>query len=227
MVESIFRVSPSTHILVVDDSSPDHTWKIVREMQSWYPNLHLLKQSHKTGLGPAYLTGFVYAIKHRYDRIIQMDCDFSHDPSLIPLLIERSQTTELVIGSRYVSNGKVIGWNKKRYLLSWLGNLYAKTLISNQIKDWTSGYCCWHRTLLEQMGLTTNDHPNGYAFQISLKNQALCSANPSIIELPIVFKERQAGETKMSGGIINEALITVLRLRLENKKRSNRRHSRD
>ncbi len=216
IIEAVFQVDPHYHILVVDDDSPDRTATIVKKLQKKYSNLNLIEREFREGLGPAYISGFNFALKNNFDYIIQMDADFSHNPQMIPILIAFANDNHWVIASRYVPGGKIKGWNMKRLLLSWLGNTYTKVILGFQIKDWTSGFCSWPKKILAKINLKNAEFPNGYAFQVATKYQAL-KAGFKPIEIPIIFKERRRGKSKMGVGIINEASVTILRLRLNDK----------
>jgi len=222
IIEAIFQVDSCYHILVVDDDSPDKTAAIVKKLQKKYPNLNLIEREFREGLGPAYICVFNFALKkkahkpYNFGRIIQMDADFSHSPQMIPALVALTDNNHWVIGSRYVSGGKIKGWDIKRLLLSWLGNTYTKVILGFQIKDWTSGFCCWPQKILAKINFEDVNLPDGYAFQVAIKYRAL-EAGLKPIEIPIIFKERRRGRSKMGVGIINEASVTVLRLRLGKK----------
>lgn len=217
IIEEIFQVNPHYHILVVDDDSPDKTSTIVKRLQKKYPNLNLIEREFREGLGPAYISGFNFALKNNFDYIIQMDADFSHNPQMIPVLLGLADNEHWVIASRYVGGGKIKGWQMKRMLLSWLGNTYTKIILGFQIKDWTSGFCCWPKKILAKINPKNANLPDGYAFQVAIKYRAR-EAGFKPIEIPITFKERCRGKSKMGVGIVNEASITILRLRLEKKK---------
>lgn len=223
MIGAVLKTAPEIEVLIVDDDSPDRTWKLVLEMKKRDRRIHLIKNPGKIGLGPAYIVGFSYALKNDYAYIIQMDCDFSHDPKIIPLLLEQAKECGLAIGSRYVRGGKISGWTRKRLILSRMGNLYASLFLGRRIKDWTSGFLCWQERALRSIRFDTEDYPNGYSFLISLKLLALKEGfKPK--EIPIVFRDREKGITKMHGGIVNEAVITIIKLRLaKNKKKIEKR----
>jgi len=222
IIEAIFQVDLHYHILVVDDGSPDKTAVIVKRLQKKYPNLNLIEREFREGLGPAYVCGFNFALKKKvhkpdaFDYIIQMDADFSHNPKMIPALTALADNNHWVIGSRYVSGGKIEAWDIQRLLLSWLGNTYAKLILGFQIKDWTSGFCCWPKKILAKINPENANLPDGYAFQVAIKYRAQ-AAGFKPIEIPITFKERRRGKSKMGVGIINEASITILRLRFSKK----------
>lgn len=214
IIEEIFRVDSGYHILVVDDNSPDKTAAIVKKLQKKYPSLHLIEKEFREGLGPAYICGFNFALKKKtpnFDYVIQMDADFSHEPQMLPLLIALSAHNHFVIASRYIDGGKIKGWKFKRRLLSRLGNTYAGMILGFQIKDWTSGFCCWPKKILAKINFEDVNLPDGYAFQVAIKYRAL-EAGFKPIEIPITFKERRRGKSKMGVGIINEAGVTILRL---------------
>lgn len=214
IIEAIFKVNQSYYILVVDDNSPDKTWQIIKRLQIKNRQLHLIKKEFRQGLGPAYISGFLYALKKNFDYVVQMDSDFSHEPKMIPQLISEINNYDWLIGSRYVKGGNIRGWDIKRRFLSWLGNSYTKLVLGFSINDWTSGFSCWKKDVLEKINLNHEEFPNGYAFLIALKYKALLAGfKPK--EIPITFKDRQRGVTKMGGAIINEAILTVLRLRLD------------
>lgn len=213
IIAAILKVDPNYHLLIVDDNSPDKTWEIGQRLAKKDRRIHLIRREFRQGLGSAYILGFQYALQKNYDYLIQMDADFSHDPKMIPQLIQEAQNHDFVIGSRYVPGGRIKGWEFKRRFLSWLGNSYTKLVLGFSIKDWTSGFSCWKKEVLVKINLSHEEYPNGYAFQIALKYKALLVGfKPK--EIPITFKDRQKGLTKMGGSIVNEAILTVLRLKL-------------
>jgi len=201
------------HVLVVDDNSPDGTADLVREMASDYPGrLHLICRPGKLGLGTAYLTGFRWALDREYDLICEMDADFSHDPETLPRLIEAARHADLVLGSRYVPGGGTVNWSPLRRFISRGGSTYARLILGLPYRDLTGGFKCFRRRVLESLDLDTIQS-SGYAFQIELTYRAH-RAGFRIVEVPIRFEERRAGQSKMSMQIVAEALIRVWQMRL-------------
>ena len=199
-------------VLVIDDSSPDSTGEIADRLAGEFPFLSVLHRPKKEGLGPAYLAGFVWALATDADRIVEMDCDFSHDPEDLPRLLAASENADLALGSRYVEGGGTRNWGLGRRLVSRFGSLYARIILGVGIHDLTGGFKCFRRTVLEEIGLeqiTTK----GYAFQIETTYRAL-KAGCRVVEIPIVFAEREAGSSKMTRGIVLEAMTKVPELRL-------------
>ncbi|MDP2599106.1 MAG: polyprenol monophosphomannose synthase [Deltaproteobacteria bacterium] len=202
------------HILVVDDSSPDGTAPLVKEMVSKFPRLLLFSRPKKEGLGRAYVAGFLEALRQGADAIVQMDADFSHDFNDVPrLLKELEQGSYLAIGSRYISGGKTKNWSKKRLFLSKSANIYAKFITKMPIFDTTGGFKAWRADCLKNIDLPSIQ-TNGYGFQIETSFRAF-KRGYTIAEIPIVFSERRAGASKMSRKIIWEALWLVWKLRYQ------------
>jgi dolichol-phosphate mannosyltransferase len=203
---------PRFHVLVVDDNSPDGTAELVQETALRYPSrLHLLSRPAKLGLGTAYLAGFRWALDRDYDLVCEMDADFSHDPRTLPRLVNASATADLVLGSRYVVGGGTANWSVLRQVISRTGSLYARSILGLPYQDLTGGFKCFRRRVLETIDLDSV-HSTGYAFQIELTYRAH-RAGFRIAEVPIVFEERRAGSSKMSPGIVGEALVRVAQLR--------------
>jgi dolichol-phosphate mannosyltransferase len=199
-------------VLVIDDSSPDGTGEIADRLAGEFPFLSVLHRPKKEGLGPAYLAGFLWALATDADRIVEMDSDFSHDPDDLPRLLAASADSDLALGSRYVEGGGTRNWGLGRRLVSRFGSLYARIILGVGIHDLTGGFKCFRRTVLEEIGLeqiTTK----GYAFQIETTYRAL-KAGCRVVEIPIVFAEREAGSSKMTRGIVLEAMTKVPELRL-------------
>ena len=212
-LDDVFRRHDlDARVLVIDDSSPDGTGEIADRLADEFSFLSVLHRPSKEGLGPAYLAGFVWALATDADRIVEMDCDFSHDPEDLPRLLAASADADLVLGSRYVERGGTRNWGLGRRLVSRFGSLYARIILGVGIHDLTGGFKCFRRTVLEEIGLeqiTTR----GYAFQIETTYRAL-KAGCRVVEVPIVFAEREAGSSKMSRGIVLEAVTKVPTLRL-------------
>jgi dolichol-phosphate mannosyltransferase len=212
IASAVLKVHESLHVLVVDDNSPDGTSDAVRAMMHSEPRLHLLQRAGKMGLGTAYCEGFRYALDQGYEFVFEMDADFSHDPNDIPRFLEAIQTTDLVIGSRYVSGVNVVNWPMQRLLLSWCANLYTRAITRMPIADATGGFKCFRAEILRGIDLT-KIHSNGYAFQIEM-NFKVWRKKARIIEIPIIFIDRRSGTSKMSKNIIWEAAGLVWKLKL-------------
>ncbi len=214
IIQQVLSYATPFDILVVDDNSPDGTAAIVSTLQESYPDrIFLEKRAGKLGLGTAYIHGFIWSLKNNYDYIFEMDCDFSHNPDdlerlLQPLLDGKYQ---LSIGSRYCSGGKIQNWPVSRVLLSYFASIYVRIILWMNIKDTTAGFMCYHKGVLASIDFE-KVHFKGYAFQICMKYAALKNGF-KLIEVPITFKDRQFGESKMSTGIFKEALIGVWQMR--------------
>lgn len=216
IIRVVFALEKKFDILVVDDSSPDKTFQIVEDlMQRFSDRLHLLKRAHKNGLGGAYIEGFHWALERDYEYVIQMDADFSHNPSNLPLLYNTCARGgfDVVVGSRYVNHKiNVVNWDIKRLLLSYFASRYVKIVTRMPIYDTTAGFVCWRKQVLEQIHLDRIKFV-GYAFQIEMKFKAW-RRNFKIKEVSVIFTDRTQGTSKMSSNIISEALFGVIRMRL-------------
>jgi dolichol-phosphate mannosyltransferase len=199
-------------VLVIDDNSPDGTGKIADRLATERPWVQVLHRPRKEGLGPAYLDGFRRALELGADLILEMDCDFSHDPADVPRLLRAADSADLVIGSRYVEGGRTRNWGLLRRLISRGGSLYAQLLLGVPIRDLTGGFKCYRRAVLETIDLDAIDS-KGYAFQIETTYRAL-QAGFRVTEVPIVFTDREVGGSKMSKSIVLEAVWKVPALRL-------------
>jgi dolichol-phosphate mannosyltransferase len=199
-------------VLVIDDSSPDGTGELADRLTGEFRFLSVLHRPKKEGLGPAYLAGFVWALATDADRIVEMDCDFSHDPEDLPRLIAATENADLALGSRYVQGGGTRNWSLARRAVSRFGSLYARILLGVGVCDLTGGFKCFRRSVLEAIGLERIS-TKGYAFQIETTYRAL-KVGSRVVEVPIVFSEREAGKSKMSRGIVLEAVARVPALRL-------------
>lgn len=203
---------PGVEVLVVDDNSPDGTAAFVRAFAARVPGrVHLLQREAKLGLGTAYVAGFRWALQRTFTHVIQMDADFSHHPATIQRLLQAARTSDLVLGSRYVTGGRTVNWPLARKVLSRGGSLYARTVLSLPVRDLTGGFKCFRRSVLETIDLD-DIGATGYAFQIELTYRAALLGY-RITEIPITFAEREHGTSKMDGSIITEALLRVWALR--------------
>lgn len=198
-------------ILVVDDNSPDGTAEIVEQIIAKNDSVHILKRPGKQGLGKAYIAGIKWAFENGYDAICQMDADHSHNPKYLPGMIERLNTADVVLGSRYVHGGGVIGWGLIRKVISRGGSLYARTILNVPIRDLTGGFNLWKTEVLRSIDLESM-YSSGYSFLFELKYLAF-KKGFRISEYPIVFEDRLHGKSKMSRSIIIEAMINVFKLR--------------
>lgn len=206
-----------TDILVVDDNSPDGTGALADELHAANESIQVLHRKSKDGLGAAYLAGFAWALERGYERILEMDCDFSHAPWDLPRLVHASANADLVIGSRYVPGGSTPGWSRRRRLLSRGGNIYASVLLGGGVHDWTAGYRCFSADCLRRLDLD-DIRATGYGFQIEMA-WAVRRAGGKVREVPVRFVDRAKGESKMHGGIAFEALRLVPGLRLRGLRR--------
>jgi dolichol-phosphate mannosyltransferase len=205
-------LGPDDRVLVIDDNSPDGTGQRADELASELGYVEVLHRERKEGLGPAYLAGFRRALDAGAELIVEMDCDFSHDPADVPRLLEAAETADVVLGSRYVPGGGVENWNAVRRLISAGGSLYARLVLGVSVRDLTGGFKCIRRAVLESIDLNAI-HSRGYAFQIELTYRALRKGF-TVKELPIRFVDRQVGGSKMSRTIVLEAIWKVPLLRL-------------
>ncbi|UCH09267.1 MAG: polyprenol monophosphomannose synthase [Fidelibacterota bacterium] len=212
LLSRIHEVAPQAHVLVVDDNSPDGTGAYVKERSAEDGWVHLIERPEKQGLGTAYCRGFTWALENEYDAIIQMDADLSHDPDQIPDLLRHLSDYDLVIGSRYIQGVNVVNWPLSRLVLSWSANIYAKVITGVPVWDLTGGYKCWRREVLANLDIPSIKS-EGYSFQIETTFRAY-NQGYRIKESPIVFVDRTEGASKMSKGIIYEAVWMVPRLRL-------------
>lgn len=218
MVEAIRGLGvPGLQILVVDDNSPDGTGEIADGLAEQFPNFFagIIHRAGKLGLGTAYIAGFTYALEHGADYAIQMDADFSHSPQMLPVFLDaiQSESADVIVGSRYVSGGRLSpNWGLKRRLLSWGGNLYARVITGLPIRDVTGGFRCYRRGVLESLDLSAVKS-SGFAFQVELA-YACHKKGYTLKELPIEFNDRAYGQSKMSTHIIWEAFWTVWRVKL-------------
>ncbi len=211
IIDAVLQQSAEFEILIVDDNSPDGTSALVEELQKSEPRVHLLKRAGKMGLGSAYVAGFRYALSKEYQFIFEMDADFSHDPAMLPVMLEAAQTKDLVIGSRYKSGINVVNWPLYRLMISWGASKYVRCITRMPVCDPTGGFKCFRRHVLESIDLDSI-LSDGYSFQIEM-NYRVWIKGYNIEEVPIVFTDRRSGQSKMSKKIVREAIGVVWKLR--------------
>lgn len=216
LVRNVFSLQRSFHILVVDDNSPDGTASLVEEMMVEFPEqLYIFKRKEKLGLGTAYIAGFKWALKRSYEYVFEMDADFSHNPNDLLRLYNacHKEGNDLSIGSRYATGVNVVNWPMSRVLLSWGASKYVRLITRMKIHDTTAGFICYKRKVLETINLDKIQFL-GYAFQIEMKFKAHLSKF-KIKEIPVIFTDRTKGESKMSTGIISEAIFGVIKMKIK------------
>lgn len=216
IIKAVFALPKAFDILVIDDNSPDGTAGIVKGLQSDFPDrLHLLSRPGKQGLGRAYIAGFKWALGHGYGYVIEMDADFSHDPASLPKLYEACahDGNDIAIGSRYITGINVVNWPLGRVLMSYFASKYVRIITGMPVNDATAGFVCYKADVLKAINLDKIKFV-GYAFQIEMKYTAY-KMGFKIKEVPIIFVNREAGTSKMSGGIFTEAAIGVIKLRFK------------
>ena len=213
IIRKVFSLDGGYEILIIDDGSPDGTAAIVKSLQKEFPDrLNLIERAGKLGLGTAYITGFKWALGHGYDYIFEMDADFSHDPDDLPRLLEACKEGEgVAIGSRYSDGISVVNWPIGRIIMSYYASVYVRTVLRMTVFDCTAGYKCYSRRVLEAIDLDKVEM-KGYGFQIEMKYTAWKLGFP-IREVPVIFVNRKAGSSKMSGSIFGEAFWGVIKLR--------------
>lgn len=199
-------------ILIVDDNSPDGTGQIADRIATKNPRVRVLHRKVKEGLGPAYIEGYRVALEGGADLIVQMDADFSHDPAYLPRLLAASELADLVIGSRYVPGGGITEWGQVRRLLSRGGSLYSRTVLRVPVRDMTGGFKCFRRKVLETIDLS-QVAASGYSFQVEMTWRVV-QAGFSVMEVPITFRERQEGDSKITTAIVAEAAWRVPAMRI-------------
>ena len=213
MIEKVMSLTGDFDLLIIDDGSPDGTAEVVRNYQQCYSTrLYLIERSGKQGLGTAYLTGFRWGLERGYDCLCEMDCDFSHNPDdLERLTTAIDEGADVAIGSRYVKGVNVVNWPMSRLMISYFGSKYVRLVTGMPVHDTTAGFVCYRRTALDRIDLD-QVRMKGYGFQIEMKYTAW-RLGLRLQEVPIVFTERRKGASKMSGGIVREALFGVIGLR--------------
>jgi dolichol-phosphate mannosyltransferase len=211
-LERLAETQMAHTVLIVDDNSPDGTGRIADRLAEELGEVRVLHRSHKQGLGRAYLAGFALALESGAELVLEMDSDFSHDPADLPRLIAAAGAADLVLGSRYVPGGGVLNWGLVRRALSWGGSAYARILLGVPVRDLTGGFKCFNARVLEALDLS-QVHADGYGFQIELTYRAI-RAGFTVAEVPILFRERRIGQSKMTARIALEAVWKVPALRL-------------
>lgn len=212
IISAVFALEQNFHVLVVDDSSPDGTAEIVRNLQEKFPHqLHLTVRKVKDGLGKAYIHGFKWALENGYDYIFEMDADFSHNPNDLPRLYEACKNADMSVGSRYSQGVNVVNWPMGRVLLSYFASKYVRAVLGIPVYDTTAGFVCFKKETLTGIGLD-KIKLKGYGFQVEMKYRAF-KKGFKIVEVPIIFTNRVKGESKMNGGIIGEAVFGILNLK--------------
>ena len=212
LVDMVIGENPDLHLLIVDDNSPDGTSEKVKKLQTEYKNLFLETRPKKSGLGTAYIFGFKWALEKKYDNIIQMDADLSHNPKDLPRMVNNLQKYDLVIGSRYINGISVVNWPLRRLMLSYGANAYSRVITGMPIMDGTGGFKAWKSSVLSSIDLDSVKS-QGYSFQIEMNFRAWVKKF-NIKEIPIIFSDRTIGQSKMSKTIVYEAIFMVWRLRI-------------
>ncbi|MBI9059634.1 polyprenol monophosphomannose synthase [Labilibaculum sp. DW002] len=214
IVRKVFSLDTPFDILVIEDNSPDGTAAIVKKLQKEFSQLHIIERKGKLGLGTAYIAGFKWALEHNYEYVFEMDADFSHNPEdLVHLYKACSEKGgDMAIGSRYVSGVNVVNWPMGRVLMSYFASKYVRIVTGMKIHDATAGFKCYTKKVLETIDLDKIRF-KGYAFQIEMKFTTW-KFGFTIIEVPIIFTDRTQGTSKMSGGIFNEAVWGVIKMKL-------------
>lgn len=215
IIRAIFKLSEMFHILIIEDGSPDGTAAIVKQLQNEYADrLFMVERKGKLGLGTAYIAGFKWALAHNYDYIFEMDADFSHNPNDLPKLYRAcsEQGADVAIGSRYVTGVNVVNWPIGRVLMSYFASKYVRFVLGMQITDTTAGFKCYRANVLKTIDLDKIKF-KGYAFQVEMKFTAY-RLGFKLVEVPIIFINRELGTSKMSGGIFGEAFFGVIQLKI-------------
>lgn len=213
IIRYVFSLTPAFEVLIIDDNSPDGTADIVKNLQSEFPQLHMIQRAGKLGLGTAYITGFEWSLSHGYNYIFEMDADFSHNPDDLVRLYEACVNgADMAIGSRYVTGVNVVNWPMGRVLMSYFASKYVRFITGMKVHDATAGFVCYTREVLSSIDFD-NIRFKGYAFQIEMKFTTW-TLGFKLEEVPIIFTDRTLGTSKMSGGIFNEAFWGVIKMKL-------------
>ncbi|MDR2938169.1 MAG: polyprenol monophosphomannose synthase [Prevotellaceae bacterium] len=215
IIRKVLSLGMHFEVLIIDDGSPDGTAQIVKRLQvEFAERLHLIERAGKLGLGTAYIAGFRWGLAHGYEHICEMDADFSHNPDDLPRLSEACDNgADVAIGSRYITGVNVVNWPMKRVMISYFGSAYVRRMLGIEVRDMTAGFKCYTRRVLEAIDFDKISM-KGYGFQIEMKYTAI-RLGFKVVEVPIIFVDRKLGCTKMSGGIVREALFGVLKLRFK------------
>lgn len=217
IIDAVLNLGPDFSVLIIDDNSPDGTASVVKTKmaEQWPDRLFLEERAGKLGLGTAYIHGFKWALDRGYKYIMEMDADFSHNPKDVPRLLKacREDGADVAVGSRYIGGVNVVNWPMGRVLMSFYASAYVRIVTGMKLRDTTAGFVCYRRKVLEEIGLDEIQF-KGYAFQIEMKYRAF-RKKFKIVEVPIVFVNRVAGTSKMSGSIFGEAAFGVIKLRLK------------
>jgi len=211
LIPALKALGEKFDVLFVDDSSPDGTGAYVTSVANTNQRVHLLSRPQKQGLGKAYIAGFKWGISHGYDVLTEMDADFSHRPADLNEILKKIETTDVVVGSRYVPGGRTVNWGLIRKIISRGGGIYSRMILGYPLQDWTGGFNSWKKEVLQKIDLDSIQS-NGYSFQIELKYKALKNGF-KVLEYPIVFEDRRVGQSKMSLKIVLEAFYKVWKIR--------------
>jgi len=212
LAQQVLAQDPAIHLLVVDDNSPDGTGALADKLAAETDRVSVLHRAGKLGLGSAYREGFRVALDLGADFVVQMDADFSHDPSILPVFFDKMRESDLVIGSRYLNGVSVVNWPLRRLMLSYFASVYTRVITGLTISDCTSGFKCFRRSALEAIDLG-RVRSDGYSFQIEM-NYRCAELGFRVSEVPIIFIDRHAGSSKMSKRIVREAVLMVWKLKL-------------
>lgn len=221
LAKAIFELQPDVHLLVVDDGSPDGTGELADELAAADERVHVMHRAGKLGLGTAYIAGFKWALERDYPLVFEMDADFSHQPRYIADFMAKAEAADLVLGCRYIKGGGTEDWGLWRQLVSRGGNLYARMVLWLPFHDLTGGFKCFRREVLEALDLD-GVKSTGYAFQIELTYR-VHMLGFKVAEVPIIFPDRKVGQSKMSGSIVKEAVVNLVKLRFDKGIRASRR----
>lgn len=215
IIRAVFGLNDNFHILIIEDGSPDGTATIVKSLQNEFSDtLFMVERKGKLGLGTAYIAGFKWALEHNYDFVFEMDADFSHNPKDLPKLYKActEKGADVAIGSRYITGVNVVNWPIGRVLMSYFASKYVRFVLGMKISDTTAGFKCYRASVLKTIDLD-NIRFKGYAFQVEMKFTAYKSGF-NVMEVPIIFINRELGTSKMSGGIFSEAFLGVIQLKI-------------